>query len=206
MRTAPRLANRKGCGCGCPVLLLVAAVLLVVVFYVPLLTALGSYLVNEEPPVKADAAVVLGGDEFGLRTLKAAELVKQGFVPYALLSGPAMLISNEGEMMQEFAVQKGYPASFFQQSIHGANSTHDEVEALAEDLKKRGVHKILLVTSNYHTRRAASLFRHAAPWLEIHPVAAPDEYFTPGGWWQTRRGRKTFVLEWMKTVATWAGQ
>jgi hypothetical protein len=36
-------------------------------------------------------------------------------------------------------------------------------------------------------------------------VAAPDLYFTPDGWWKNREGRKTFLLEWMKTVATWFG-
>jgi uncharacterized SAM-binding protein YcdF (DUF218 family) len=67
------------------------------------------------------------------------------------------------------------------------------------------VHKIDLVTSNFHTRRAARTFRALAPDIEVHVVAAPDQYFTPGGWWKEREGRKTFFMEWAKTVGAWLG-
>ena len=82
----------------------------------------------------------------------------------------------------------------------------DEETILAPELQRRGIHRILLVTSNYHSRRATYLFHRIAPWLIVQTVDAPDPYFTPGTWWETRRGRKTFVLEWLKTVATWLRQ
>jgi hypothetical protein len=41
--------------------------------------------------------------------------------------------------------------------------------------------------------------------LEFHVVAAPDRYFSSDGWWKNREGRKTFLVEWEKTVATWFG-
>ena len=36
-------------------------------------------------------------------------------------------------------------------------------------------------------------------------VAAPDEFFSPYGWWHTREGRKVFFLEWSKTLASSVG-
>ena len=39
--------------------------------------AMGRFLVETQPPEKADMIVVLGGDWYGNRILKAAELVKQ---------------------------------------------------------------------------------------------------------------------------------
>jgi hypothetical protein len=36
-------------------------------------------------------------------------------------------------------------------------------------------------------------------------VAAPDQYFSPDGWWKSREGRKIFLVEWEKTFATWVG-
>lgn len=193
-------------GCGCLLLLLLIVAVALYAFLVPILTALGSYLVLDEPPVKADAVVVLGGDEFGLRTIKAAELVQAGYAPYVLLSGPAVLSTHESELMLAFALKQGYPASLFQQYPHDANSTREEATVLASELRRRGVHRILLVTSNYHSRRATHLFHEIAPWLTVQTIDAPDRYFTPGSWWKTRRGRKTFVFEWIKTVATWIGQ
>jgi len=188
------------------VLLLLMTGIVIYAFRIQALTAMGSYLVLDEPPVKADAVVVLGGDEFGMRTLKAGELVRAGYAPYALLSGPALLLSHESELTLAYALKEGYPPSFFQQFPHSANSTREEVTVLAPELQRRGVHRILLVTSNYHSRRATHLFHQIAPWLTVQTVDAPDAYFTPGSWWQTRRGRKTFALEWLKTVATWLGQ
>ena len=203
-----RRPSRRGCGsgCGCLLLLSLIAAIVVYVFHVPVLTALGSYLVLDQPPVKADAVVVLGGDDFGMRTAKAAQLVQAGYAPYALLSGPPILSVHESELMLDFALKHGYPASLFQQYPHDANSTREEETVLAPELQRRGVHRILLVTSNYHSRRATYLFHQIAPWLTVQTVDAPDAYFTPGTWWKTRRGRKTFALEWLKTVATWLGQ
>jgi uncharacterized SAM-binding protein YcdF (DUF218 family) len=199
-------AFRRVRGCGCLLLLLFVAVIAVYLSRVPLLTALGSYLVLDQPAVKADAVVVLGGDEFGMRTIKAAQLVEDGYAPYVLLSGPPILLARESELMLAFAVKQGYPASIFQQYPHEANSTREEAAALAPELRRRGVRSILLVTSNYHSRRATHLFHEIAPWLVVETVDAPDAYFTPSTWWKTRRGRKTFALEWLKTVATWFGQ
>ncbi len=44
------------------------------------LTALGRYLVSEDSAVQADIIVVLAGDGYGHRILRAAELVRQGKV------------------------------------------------------------------------------------------------------------------------------
>jgi uncharacterized SAM-binding protein YcdF (DUF218 family) len=84
-------------------------------------------------------------------------------------------------------------------------ATRDETQAIAEFLKTQHIHKILLVTSNFHTRRAAFLMHRAAPGLDIRAIAAPDKYFTPDGWWKSRGGQRTFLLEWTKTLAAHVG-
>jgi uncharacterized SAM-binding protein YcdF (DUF218 family) len=63
-----------------------------------------------------------------------------------------------------------------------------------------GAHKVLLVTSDYHTRRAGKIFRSAGPDLQFVVVAAPDNSFTPDGWWRSRQGEKVFLIEWLKTA------
>jgi len=32
-------------------------------------------------------------------------------------------------------------------------------------------------------------------------VAAPDKFFKPDSWWRTRESQKTFLFEWLKTIA-----
>jgi uncharacterized SAM-binding protein YcdF (DUF218 family) len=71
-------------------------------------------------------------------------------------------------------------------------------------MREHGIHSFLLVTSNYHTARARRIFLKAenetGGGLDMRVVAAPDKYFTPDGWWQSREGRKTAFMEWTKTV------
>jgi uncharacterized SAM-binding protein YcdF (DUF218 family) len=173
--------------------------------WAPLATLLGEFLIRDDTPVAADVAVVLGGDKDGIRTLTGARLVQQGFVPYALLSGPAILGEHESDLMLAYGVKHGFPASYFQVLPNGADSTRDEAKVFKEELRRRGIHRVLLVTSNFHSRRAYCLFHSIIPEAEIHTVAAPDPRFSPRGWWKSRIGQKTFFLEWSKTFATWLG-
>jgi uncharacterized SAM-binding protein YcdF (DUF218 family) len=170
------------------------------------LAALGRLLVRDEGPAHADIAVVLAGDYYGNRVVRAAELVKQGYVPNVLVSGPHMLYGfYECDLEIPFAVKRGYPESWFIRAPNEALSTRTESAAIVADLRRRGVHRFLLVTSDYHTARAARIYRRAAPDLDMRVVAAPDEYFRADAWWRNREGRKIFLVEWLKTVANALG-
>ena len=170
------------------------------------MSAMGSYLIREEAPKKADIALVLSGGSDGMRIITAAGLVKDGYAPLVLVSGPG---GNYGwyecDLAIPFAVKRGFPNSYFAHLEHLAHSTAEEAQAVIPELRRRGAKSVLLVTSNYHTRRAANIFRAGAPEITFIPIAAPDKYFTPDGWWHSREGQKTFLTEWEKTVAVWVG-
>ncbi|HXM41591.1 MAG TPA: YdcF family protein [Bryobacteraceae bacterium] len=170
------------------------------------LAALGRLLVRDEGPAHADMAVVLAGDYYGNRVVRAAELVKQGYVPKVLVSGPNMLYGfYECDLEIAFAVKRGYPESWFIRAPNEAHSTREEAATIVTDLRRRGVHRFLLVTSDFHTARAGRIYRAAAPDLNVRVVAAPDRYFRADGWWRNREARKLFLMEWMKTVANAVG-
>jgi len=179
-----------------------AALLLLALFHNPILAALGNFLVKAVPPRKADIIVVLAGDGFGLRILKAAELVKEGYAPKALISGPDGLYGDsECDLAIPFAVRAGYPESYFIHFEHHAHSTAAEARVVSKKLHEMGVKRVMVVTSNYHTRRAGIMFHRAAPDLDIFVVSANDEFFKPDSWWRDREARKIFFYEWLKTVA-----
>jgi uncharacterized SAM-binding protein YcdF (DUF218 family) len=183
-----------------------AAAVLIVVTYPIWLAALGGYLVHSDAAVPAEMIVVLAGDFTGSRIFTAGGLVRQGFAGKALISGPAGVYGiYESDLAIALAVRNGYPAAYFVPFPNNSKSTASESEAVISELRRLHVHKIDLVTSNFHTRRAARTFRALAPDIEVHVVAAPDQYFTPGGWWKEREGRKTFFMEWAKTVGAWLG-
>jgi uncharacterized SAM-binding protein YcdF (DUF218 family) len=166
----------------------------------------GTVLESSCSPVKADIAVVLSGDYFGNRILRGAQLVHDGFVPKVLVSGPSGMYGHyDSELAIAFAVKNGYPDSIFVPSPNDARSTREEALAIVPELRRMGVKRVLLVTSDYHTRRAGRTFRAAAPELQIAAVSSPDADFQLDRWWLTREGRKYVVMEWFKTVAERVG-
>lgn len=162
----------------------------------------GRELVHSEAPQKADIVSVIGGDYKGNRITKAAELVRQGYAPKVLVSGAGGQYGHlESELAIAYAVEKGYPRNIFIGLEYPALSTTDEARAVTARLRQMGVHKYLLVTSDFHTARAARVFRREAPDLEVHPIAAPDPDWNNGHWWSSREGRKLWFFETAKTVA-----
>jgi uncharacterized SAM-binding protein YcdF (DUF218 family) len=185
-------------------LIIAVAIVLLIVFHSAALAALGNFLVKAGPPEKADVIVVLAGDGFGHRILTAADLIKQGYASKAMISGPD---GNYGiyecDLAIPFAVRAGDPESYFTHLEHHARSTLDEAKVIVEKLREMGVKRVLLVTSNFHTRRSGKIFHRIAPDIDFIVVAAPDEFFKPDSWWHDREASKIFVYEWMKTVAEW---
>lgn len=171
------------------------------------LAGLGYALIHDEGQAKADIAVVLAGDPYGHRIVKAGDLVRAGYVPAALVSGPAGAYGlHESEPAIAFAVRNGYPAEWFVAFPNNALSTREEAAAILPELRRRNVKNFLLVTSDYHTARARRIFlaqeRASGVGIPMRTVAAPDEFFRPDSWWRTRQAQKTAFFEWSKTVAT----
>jgi uncharacterized SAM-binding protein YcdF (DUF218 family) len=173
-------------------------------FHNTVLSAIGGYLVRDQAPEKADIAIVLAGDWSGRRILTAAELVRQGYVPQVLVSGPGGEYGlHECEIAIAFAVKAGYPESYFRHMEHEGRSTRDEALVAAPILRQLHVHTALLVTSDFHTRRAGDVFREVTPDISYIVVGARDQNFSASGWWRDREARKITLLEWTKTVANW---
>jgi uncharacterized SAM-binding protein YcdF (DUF218 family) len=169
------------------------------------LEAMGQFLVDTQPPEKSDMIVVLGGDWYGNRILKAAELARQGYAPHVLVSGGGYLYGRyEGDLAIPFAVSHGFDEKIFIKLLHPTSSTRDEAKAVIPELRRRGVKKYILVTTEFHTRRAGNLFRQIGPDLQVCVVASPDTLHW-NNWWTEREGRKTFLMEWTKTVTSTVG-
>jgi uncharacterized SAM-binding protein YcdF (DUF218 family) len=178
---------------------LLAGLVVTHAFWMP---AVGTVLDGSEQPGRADIVVVLAGDYEGRRILKAASLVREGFAPTALVSGPDGFYGfRESELAIPFAVRHGYPSSWFTPLLNSSRSTREEAQAIVPELRKRGVRTCLIVTSDYHTRRAGYIYRSLAPKIEFRVVSADSQVFDLRRWWHTREGRKIVFLEWTKLFA-----
>ncbi len=188
-------------------LLLAAAAILSRSLWLPWL---GYALIHDDGPAKADIAVVLAGDYVGHRIEKAAGLIREGYVPAALISGPPGFYGlHESDYAIAYAVRQGFPAQWFIALPHSALNTRDEAFVVLAELQRRDVRSFLLVTSDYHSARARRIFlaaeRAMAGGPAMRTVAVPGEFFRPDSWWRNREGQKTAFFEWSKTLATALG-
>jgi uncharacterized SAM-binding protein YcdF (DUF218 family) len=181
---------------------LLCLVVATVIFARPIFRGIGSLYVQDGPPVAADIIVVLAGDYSGQRILKGAELARQGFAPLVLANSSDLIYGHtESELAAEYAVRKGYSPNLFVTVHWTAHSTVEEAGQAVAELRRRGAHRILVVTSLWHTGRSGRIFRRLAPEMDIHMVGADDPAWHDGNWWTDREGKKIFFLEGFKTIA-----
>lgn len=197
--------SKRGTGHRRPIAFLGALCLLALLLYASSsiwLPGIGWYLVSEDTPAPADMVVVLAGDRYGERLAKAISLVESKLAPRILVDGPHGSYDTwESDLAIDWAVKQGKPKDWFVPFHMEADSTVEEVTAILPWLREHKVSRILLVTSNFHTRRSGAVWRALAKDIDARVVAAPCSEYDPDQWWKTRRGRKTFLLESLKSVA-----
>ena len=81
----------------------------------------------------------------------------------------------------------------------GAEDVYDtitEAAAVGPHLVGRGLRRILITTSKFHTRRAAHIWKHMyAPDLSIRMIAAGDDPYDPESWWRDGRQIRWVLAE-----------
>jgi uncharacterized SAM-binding protein YcdF (DUF218 family) len=164
----------------------------------PLLRAAGGFWVVEDPIAHSDAILVIGDDDFaGDRAFRAADLYRAGQSPEVVASGRRLRpYSSEAELISHDLVSDGVPSTAVIRFDHDATDTLDEARALRRLVVEKHWNRILLVTSNYHTRRARLIFTTVfPPQVSIAVVPARDPAYDPDTWWEHRSGLKLFFME-----------
>jgi uncharacterized SAM-binding protein YcdF (DUF218 family) len=182
-------------------LFLIFVVVLVAILYVarhPILRFAGDFWIVDETPQVSDVIVILSDDNYGAdRAARAAQLFKSGMAPRILASGRLLRpYAGIAELMEHDLKALGVPANAIVPVTHRATNTREEAIADSQAIAAHGWKKVLLVTSNYHTRRANYIFERALPaGTELRVVSAPDSEYDPNTWWHTRNGLKRFLYE-----------
>jgi uncharacterized SAM-binding protein YcdF (DUF218 family) len=172
----------------------------------PLMRFAGQFWVVDEPAAQSDALVVLGDDNYaGDRSFHAAELYREGVAPIVVASG-RMLRHNSGlaEIMQRDLESFGVPSASIVPLANRAENTREEAGEVAKLIRARGWKRVIIVTSNYHTRRTRFIYSRVLPSnVTFRVSSARDSDFDPSHWWQTRLGQKLFFNEIVGTVVAW---
>jgi uncharacterized SAM-binding protein YcdF (DUF218 family) len=196
LRESGLLKQRKGRFIASALILLMLIVGVVLVFA----SKAGSFLVVNAPE-PSDVIVVLAG-ETDRRPARALELLHEGYAPRVVLDVPAdarIFGFTDLQLAQGYVRNLQDAAAVHICPIEGLSTkaeAMDEIECLSREQGGR----ILLVTSDYHTRRALSIFRREIPRKHFSVAAAYDDHEFGTRWWTHREWAKTFLAEWMKTI------
>ena len=172
----------------------------------PLLKSVFKTLVHEDPIVRAEAIVVLVGPINGCRINGAIKLFHKGLADKLVFSGFVNgPMKNINAAMKELALASGVPESnIITENTDEETSTKGEGIANLKLLKKNNIKRFILLTSDFHTRRAKLIYEklirlngYDMDFL-VCSVRDPD---TPiHGWWNIRCARRWVLYEYVKII------
>jgi uncharacterized SAM-binding protein YcdF (DUF218 family) len=157
-------------------------------------------VVNQPQP--SDVILLLAGDENDTRYWKGMELLRTGYAPRMLVDARADWVSygrSPAELTEEFIRRSAGGLTVHVCPSRGT-STLQELRSAAACLRPIAPHTILLVTSDYHTRRALAIARQVYPGYSWSVAAANSGLLSAPRWWTDRQIAKNVLLEWQKVV------
>jgi uncharacterized SAM-binding protein YcdF (DUF218 family) len=165
----------------------------------------GKYLYCKDEMKPADVIVILAGEEterveYGVKLFREGWARKDRII---LAGGPLVWKYTWASLMKEHAMSLGVTNDAIlleDKSI----STEEDALFTKEILNKYKYTSCILVTSPYHSRRAAMIFRKIMG-NEIKLISAPAEksWFSFSKWWERRRDRAIVLGEYSKFMWIW---
>jgi hypothetical protein len=154
----------------------------------------------------ANALVVLGG-RIETRFPCALELYRQGYADKVLLTDlrpytcgiPDFDCSERRiALAQRDYFEPGAPVSVVpSRNSIGTVSTFDEAWDLLRYSQHNGYSRLIIVTDDFHTRRALYAFDKVFQdsGISIEAMGAPNAVFDAQNWWRSDAGLKAYLLE-----------
>jgi uncharacterized SAM-binding protein YcdF (DUF218 family) len=189
--------------------LLAVVLVLAVLFFArhPIFRVIGEAWVVEDPLERSDAILVLSDDNFYAdRATRASQIYRQGLAPVVVASGRRLRpYAGVAELIEHDLIERGVPKDKILRVAHDADNTREEAIELAKIAKQKKWRSVIVVTSNFHTRRARYIFSHVFPEdVRIRISGAPDGDFDPERWWEKRISVKDLAREMAgMVVAVW---
>jgi uncharacterized SAM-binding protein YcdF (DUF218 family) len=168
-------------------------------FIIAMGVASGRFLVVNQPR-KSDVIVVLAG-ETNRRPARGLELLDQGYASRLILDVPAgarIYRRDQVEIARKYVEGLPQANAITVCPIYGL-STRDEAQDVSRCLQGLSPRKVLLVTSDFHTRRALSIFTRTLR-ADCSVAAAFDASEFGAQWWRHREWAKVNFEEWLKLI------
>lgn len=160
----------------------------------------GKFLVVDDPQ-QADAILVLAG-ETESRPARALELLQRGYASRIILDVPQntrLFGASAPQLAQTWINAQPQAQALNICPITGLSTKAESFESAA-CLRRARVHSVLLVTSDFHTLRARSIYRKEQPEFAFSVAAAHDSEQFGVRWWRHRQWAKTNLDEWFRLL------
>jgi hypothetical protein len=148
--------------------------------------------------------VVLAGDSQDQRYRRGMELLRAGYARRLLLdaSSDSNYFGHTPADYAENFLKQDAKEMAAQVSVcpFEEDSTVTETLYIAKCLDRLQPHRVLLVTSDWHTARALSILRKRLPQYQWSVAAAQDDRIFGTHWWLRREWAKTTFQEWLKVI------
>jgi hypothetical protein len=165
----------------------------------------GRFLVVSAPK-PSDVIIVLAG-ETDRRPALALDLLAHGYARHVVIDVPTNAKLYE---FTQIALAQKYIDDLSQNGLSQTGaisvcpieglSTKDESKDAAKCLEREAPRSVLIVTSDFHTRRALSVFRKEVPRYEYSVAGAHNEEQFGVEWWKHRQWAKLFFDEWIRLI------
>ena len=166
----------------------------------------------------ASAIIVLSGRP-PLRALEAARLYKDGWAPKVILSQSlrrenfyalnslGIDFVEQHEYNREALLRSGVPDDAIMVMEEEVENTLAELRAVLRILYPSKETTLIIVTSNYHTRRTAAIWNYltGGQLKRIIRWTRNDTSFDTAAWWKNRNSIKSLVNEYMGLINYWWG-
>jgi uncharacterized SAM-binding protein YcdF (DUF218 family) len=195
---------------------LLATVALLAVAHAPLLHAVGSFLILEDPLTPATAILALGGGT-PFREMEAAKLYKAGWASRVIIGRDSgseetkaleqlgVKVQERWEVSRDVLVRLGVPTKAIRIAYFQTGGTLEELKRLYDTFEEKEA-PVILVTSKVHTRRTRLTWNYVTEGRVPAIVrAVSDDSFTANGWWKKRRSAESVLHEYLELINYYAG-
>ncbi len=181
--------------------------------YQPLLRYSASLVIIDESPKKSDAIVVLAGGEPD-RAWQAADLYNGGLAPYVVVTKDIPRYDEERLRNHGIEVVDGHgnyirvlrglgvPENRILTIQTPVEDTFTEIEQIGRLAEQKNWKSLIIVTGNFHTRRARLTARYLlGSKFDFTVVGSRYGGIDRSAWWRNNADLRTFLIEFEKLVA-----
>jgi uncharacterized SAM-binding protein YcdF (DUF218 family) len=195
----------------CSIMLILCVLIAVYALSGKLFILMGEFLIYDDPPLKSDVAVVLeDGLEYYPRLIEAASIYKKGLVDKIVINGDRKTDTIRGlekmgfegccswyENSKRILEILGVPGNdVIAISAEEVYDTVGEAEVVGFEIINQGYTSIILITSKFHTRRAAHIWKEMyRDKLDVASVSAKSDPFDPSAWHKDGRQVRWVMAE-----------